>query len=271
MPTPGEQLLSALGWSGERPARVLVFVAHPDDETIGLGGHLGDFVSPLVVHATDGAPRDLMDARARGFGSADAYAQARRDELRAAMRLVDLEEGALVNLGFADQQAARNLTPLTRAFVARLQDYKPDFVFTHAYEGGHPDHDAVAFAAHAALSAAPGPRLIEMPLYHGENGAFVRSRFSPAPPSPAAITVELDAQARERKRRMIAAFATQRATLTPFPDDRESFRPAPAYDFLQLPNGGEILYEAFDWGCKGADCLAFVKASLAALDLPSCL
>jgi hypothetical protein len=31
-----------------------------------------------------------------------------------------------------------------------LRLIKPDIVFTHPYEGGHPDHDFTAFAVHAA-------------------------------------------------------------------------------------------------------------------------
>ncbi len=81
-------LLSALGWRESRAARVLVFVAHPDDETLGVGGHLADFASPLIVHATNGAPLDLTDARALGFQNALEYAAARRRELNAAMREV---------------------------------------------------------------------------------------------------------------------------------------------------------------------------------------
>ncbi len=184
-----------------------------------------------------------------------------------------LSESALINLGFSDKQAARNLTRLTGAFVAAITQHRPDFVFTHAYEGGHPDHDSVAFAAHAgiALVEGPPPKLVEMPLYHGENGAFVRSRFSPSPPFSPVLSINLTPDVRERKRRMMAAFATQSDTLQAFSDESEVFRLAPAYDFRRLPNGGEILYEAFDWGCKGADFLAFSKAALAAMRLPPCL
>ena len=31
-----------------------------------------------------------------------------------------------------------------------LDDVRPDVVLTHAYEGGHSDHDATAFAVHLA-------------------------------------------------------------------------------------------------------------------------
>src|SRR6185437_9724842 len=51
-------------------------------------------------------------------------------------------------------------------------------VFTHAYEGGHPDHDAVAFAVHAAcrLSDIP-PAIVEMPYYHRQDGRLITGEF----------------------------------------------------------------------------------------------
>ena len=55
-------------------ADMMLVVAHPDDETIGFGGHLRRLRRLTIVHVTDGAPRDLRDAGRCGFASADAYA-----------------------------------------------------------------------------------------------------------------------------------------------------------------------------------------------------
>lgn len=80
------------------------------------------------------------------------------------------------------------LVPLARALAADLDALRPRRLVTHAYEGGHPDHDAAAFVARAALdllrrSGRPAPRLLEMALYHG---APARPPRRPAPVRPAA-------------------------------------------------------------------------------------
>src|SRR5207249_642913 len=86
---PGERsLFEAIGnaSSSTIPARdVAIVVAHPDDESIGCGAQLARLQGRTVFVVTDGAPLDPCFAGWHGFPSIEAYAQARRREIRTAL------------------------------------------------------------------------------------------------------------------------------------------------------------------------------------------
>jgi N-acetylglucosamine malate deacetylase 2 len=115
-----------------------------------------------------------------------------------------------------------------------VEAFGPAEIYTHAYEGGHPDHDAVALA----LSGLEGVR--EFPLYHASGADFVPHSFLDGAPGR---TVELTEAQRERKRKLLACFASQQRVIGNFPVAVERFRPAPAYDFARRPHAGPLYYE----------------------------
>jgi LmbE family N-acetylglucosaminyl deacetylase len=241
-------------------ARIAVVVAHPDDETIGCGAQLSRFPRLSLIHVTDGAPRSLSDARARGFATADAYAAARRRELEAAVALAGVRMESMAALGVPDQEAARRLRELVDDLAIRIAGF--DVAITHSYEGGHPDHDATAFAVqHAAERiGARAPAIVEMPLYRAGPDGRVAQSFSPAPGDPRASVIALAAEQIRLKEKMFSAYATQAGVLGWFSVSTERFRPAPKYDFRRLPNGGALLYEHYAWGMTGDTWLACVRA-----------
>jgi LmbE family N-acetylglucosaminyl deacetylase len=251
-----------------RPAiaeRVAVLLAHPDDETLGCGALLSRLQHLTIVHVTDGAPRNGADAARHGFHSPDEYAAVRQRELAAAMALAGIDPDRLVCLGIADQAVVHNLAAVARRLVPVLD--RAEIVLTHAYEGGHPDHDATAFAVHAAARLlGPGaPALVEMPLYRAApDGSWLRQDFTEG----AVHTVSrLTEDEHARKAAMLAAHATQAGTLAPFGAADEAFRPAPAWDFTQPPNGGRVLYESYQWGTDFTGFADRVRAAQAELGL----
>ncbi len=250
---------------------VCVVVAHPDDESIGCGAQLARLNGVSLVLVTDGAPRDLLDARACGFNTAAAYARARAGEFRTVMRALNVSPAATVMLGLADQCAARNLDMVTRSLVDIFTRQAIRIVITHAYEGGHPDHDAVAFAVHAArdLLASRGHSLqiIEMPLYRLGDAGMVTQSFAPSSDAGPEMRLRLSAPAQEQKTRLLQIYWTQRSMLSNFSLDAEPFRVAGRYDFASLPNGGRILYDVHDWGLNGAQWRALARESLRQLSL----
>lgn len=224
--------------------RVAVIVAHPDDETIGVGGQLSRFANMSVVHVTDGAPRDHPDRT--------AYARTRRRELETAMAMVGIPAQACISLGLIDQEASLHLASLAERLQAFFEERRIEIVLTHPYEGGHPDHDATAFAVHGARAlmerrAMTPPAIIEMAFYHAGRGGLRTQEFAGAR-ELYAIEVPLSTAAWALKRRMLAAHVSQVEVLAQFGARIERFREAPAYDFCAPPNDGAVHYEANGWG-----------------------
>ncbi|HEX5580718.1 MAG TPA: PIG-L family deacetylase [Gemmatimonadaceae bacterium] len=243
--------------------RTLLVCAHPDDETIGAGARLHALRDVTLLYVTDGAPVDPGDARALGFTTREAYAAARRAERTRALALAGVGADRVRELGVVDQEASHHLVWLAREVGRLIVAVAPEVVVTHPYEGGHPDHDATAFAVHAAIrhiaaTMPTPPVIVEMTSYHARGGTMVVGEFldghglatrgGPARTRQEVRTVELDRATRERKARMLASYVTQQRVLAAFPPRRERFRVAPAYDFTRPPHAGRLWYEWFGWG-----------------------
>jgi N-acetylglucosamine malate deacetylase 2 len=253
---------------------VMIVVAHPDDETIALGGQLRRMEGVRLLLMTDGAPLNMTDARAGGFATCEAYGRARRGEMETALAMAGVKRDALITFGLPDQSLASHLAELAERLANLLHEIGVATVLTHAYEGGHPDHDATAFIVRAACLLVerrdlPAPVVYEFPLYHARHGQMVAQEFAPG--GSVEYAIALDEEAAEIKQRMLAAYSTQQRTLASFAAKTERFRPALPCDFGELPNGGDVLYSQYEWGLKPADWPGLIEKARMEMDLPRCL
>lgn len=141
--------------------RLLAVMAHPDDESLGIGG-------TLVHYAAEGVETHLVTAthgqsgRYRGHpqGAAEhpgpeALAALRERELRAAATVLGLSSVSL--LGYVDGQLDRaEPREAIGRIAAHVRRVRPHVVLTFDSEGayGHPDHIAISQLTTAALVAA---------------------------------------------------------------------------------------------------------------------
>ncbi len=237
--------------------RTLALVAHADDETVGCGVLLQRLRDPAVVFATDGAPRDRWFWEK--FGTRESYAQQREREARDALGIAGIQELHFLQAAesrICDQELFRQLEPAYRSLSALAERLHPEAVLTHAYEGGHPDHDACSFLAQQ-LEREHGIPVWEFPLYYrSADGRIVRQKFLSEDHNES--VVEPTADEAERKRRMVAAHASQKDVLAEFISEIELFRPQPKYDYSRPPRPGALNYEAWQWPMNGAElCAAF--------------
>ncbi len=242
--------------------RTLVLVAHPDDETVGCGVLLQRMREPAVIFATDGGPRDrwFWDQ----YGTREAYARQREREARDALGAAGIHDLYFLegpDGRVSDQELFRQLEPAYVSLSRLAERVRPEALLTHAYEGGHPDHDSCSLLAHQ-LGGERNLPVWEFPLYHrSADGIMVRQEFLPAEHTEdRESVVEPTADEADRKQRMTAAHESQKHVLAEFTATVERFRPQLAYDYSRPPHAGTLNYEAWQWAMSGADvCAAFQR------------
>ena len=258
-----DALSRALASGAPIDAPVVLVAAHPDDETLGAGSRLPALSRLTLIHLTDGAPEDMGDALRAGFATADAYAAARRAELDAALEALGAHPARRLAYGLRDQAVGAALPALVERLAADLAGQAA--VLVHAYEGGHPDHDAAALAVHLACRrlGAAAPVRLEYAGYHGRRGRLRPNRFHRDPLRPQTV-VRLDRAQAAAKRAAFAAFASQAEVLANFPVHAERFRQAPDYDWSAPCPPGETLYDRYGWALTSATWRVHADAALAA-------
>lgn len=250
--------------------KILILAAHPDDETIGASLLLSRFPQSSVAFLTDGAPRDTRFWPAGVNGSREAYAENRRQEAFHALHHAGISRQRVFWLAGVDQEAAFEISMLAERFAKLITEIRPEAVITHAYEGGHPDHDSAAVVATIATSLLENsPLTLEMTSYHARDGRCVTGEFLDSASSPG-IHFQLSNLDRDRKRRMMDAYASQRLVLENFPIDCERLRLAPEYNFGEPPHLGKLWYECMGWPMTGARWRELATSALAGLQEHSC-
>ena len=258
-----------------RDSVTLIVAPHPDDEVLGaaIWMHRHPREQVHVVHLTDGSPRDLKDAKRLGFSTRQAYAAARRRELFEALKPVGISPSHCAECGVVDQEAFLNLPAIIHRLETLLGELRPRRILAPAYEGGHPDHDAAAFAVAVLRSRHPVFDHLEFPLYHSDdNGQMITGQFLGGAHSVRQQVLVLTPRERDLKAAMLACFRTQREILSRFALKFERFRTAPSYDFTLPPHPGPLLYERWGWSIEGEAwrragqarpcCLRFPSTSL---------
>ena len=247
----------------EEGASIAVVAAHPDDETLGFGGQLTTPLNVTFIYVTDGAPRNMIEARRFGFADPRQYADARRKELGNALRLTPLREIRIREIGIPDQEAAFHIARIAECLSEHLGEIRPDLILTHPFEGGHPDHDATAMAVQLAAPVSPGiTPILEFTSYHLEGTNLVAGSFIDEQPNE--LSIRLTEQAYRIKQSMIECFTTQSGFIRQLLRPTERFRSAPQYEFTRRPHAGPLFYETWDSGMtwdQWLDCIRVLTRS----------
>lgn len=174
---------------------VVVVAAHPDDETLAVGGLLASLaareVAVDVLAVSDGEASHLVAARP------PSRRRAEQDDACRALGLCRQVE----RLGLPDVGVPENVDALTTALEARCN---PDTVLIAPWDGdGHDDHDACGWAARRVASST-GATLLAYPVW-----AWQWAEVGDLADLPLR-KVTLDAKARQFKAAAIECYRSKR-------------------------------------------------------------
>ena len=140
--------------------KLLAILAHPDDESLGLGGALAKYASEGVevslVTATRGEGGRYHEHRGGpGHPGRQRLGEIREGELRAAAEILGIRDVSILGHpdGGLDGVDAKKIVAELAGHIRRV---RPHVVITFPPDGayGHPDHIAICQFATAAVTAA---------------------------------------------------------------------------------------------------------------------
>lgn len=140
--------------------RLMCVLAHPDDESLGMGGTLAKYaaegVETYLVTATRGERGWWGDEKE--YPGLEALGKIREAELLNAARELGLREVNFLDYVDGDLDRAHP-AEITAQITAHLKRVKPHLVVTFDPNGayGHPDHIAICQFTTAAVLAAADP------------------------------------------------------------------------------------------------------------------
>ncbi len=181
----------------------------------------------------------------------------REAESRRAMDLIGVPPQDLFFLRLPDGRVLDYMDDIVARLARLFRELKPASVFVPAYEGGHPDHDAVQLAAAAAIARNPHPHpvLHEFPLYNRAGAGLLKvGEFIPG--TTAIERTPMKLADRLLKRKLVVLFASQRAILWPLTGIKggpmmvhmkgEPYRRVPLdRDYTVRPHPGRLAYEYY--------------------------
>lgn len=144
--------------------RLLLVLAHPDDESLGNGGVIAKYaaegVKTYLVTATRGERGWFSDPKE--YPGADELGRIREGELHAAARTLGLDEVNFLDYYDGEFDQADH-GEVVEKIVGHIRRIRPQVVITFDQNGlyGHPDHIAICRFTTAAIAAAADPAFVD--------------------------------------------------------------------------------------------------------------
>lgn len=142
--------------------KLMCVLAHPDDESLGMGGSLARYaredIETSVITATRGERGRFHNLLGDDRPPMPVVAKKREGELRAAAQVLGVKQVHFLDYVDGDLDKADPAEAIAR-IAGHLRRIRPQVVVTFAQDGayGHPDHIAISQFTTAAIVAAADP------------------------------------------------------------------------------------------------------------------
>lgn len=202
--------------------RLVVLAAHPDDETLGVGG---------LLHAAARAGLDVVVVMASDGRASHPASPTHTPDRLVALRSAELAgavarlapRASIVELGLPDGELSAHLDDIATALVDVLGPDTDCWLLSTGRSDGHPDHTACGLAAQRVVAGRTRTRWWEYPvwLWHAGDPDALRDRLARD-----LRRFALDPADRLARDEALAAYRSQLAPLSPAAGDEAVLPPA---------------------------------------------
>lgn len=223
--------------------KILILVAHPDDEVVACAASIAraqaEGADCATLYLTHGCVAQDVMWRWRRKTYPQMVETRRVESLRAA-KLLNVHP-----VGIADRPARylwRQLPQVMAEVEAAIARWRPDQIWVPAYEGGNPDHDALNAIGFKLKNRHSVLEFAEYNFFGGR----ARSQTFIAPDETTRVLI-LTTGEQKTKRQALALYESERGNLSYIGVDQESYRPIAVYDYTRPPHQGVLWYARFQW------------------------
>jgi len=222
---------------------ILLLVPHPDDEVVACAATLGRAQAMgakiFALYLTHGclARETLWPWQRQRY---EHYVNRRRTEAERVAQNLKIEPA-----GWSPRPARhlwRELPQVQAEIKAAIEGYAIDQIWTPAYEGGNPDHDALNAVCQRFM---PQLSVLEFAEYNFYQRRAQAQTF-PHPNGQEEIVRLTDAE-RQQKKALLKLYASEQKNLNYIGLVRECYRPLAPRDYRQPPHSGTLWYTRFQW------------------------
>ncbi len=186
--------------------KILVVVAHPDDEVLGMGGTIAKYVSNgsevALLIVTDGSTSQYKnDPRLNDI------LESKKNETEQAASILGISK--IFYCGQPDMKLDMTAhTDVNAAIENVIDEFNPDIVYTHFEGDVNKDHQCVYQSTLVACRPVPGQKVKELYSYSVPSS----TEWNPQNPKTAFVPnvfVDIEGECAEKKYAAMAAYVTE--------------------------------------------------------------